>query len=84
MVLYRGVDEQRPHNSRRYRRRLRKSTVGVRTAIRGGHGNIADPGTDPRPDRRVLTRVKKTDVPDGGGKGGVALIFRRIPCNPVG
>ena len=44
----------------------------------------ADPGTDPNPDRRVLTWVKKTDVPDGGEKGGVALIFRLIPCNPVG
>ena len=44
----------------------------------------ADPGTDPNPDRRVLTRVKKTNVPDGGDKGGVAPIFWRIPCTPVG
>ena len=44
----------------------------------------ANPGTDPRPDRRVLTRVKKTHMPDGGDKGGVALIFWRIPCTPVG
>jgi len=42
------------------------------------------PGNDPEPDRWVLTYVKKTDVLDGGEKGGLALVFRRVPCNPVG
>ena len=36
------------------------------------------------PGRWLLAYVPETGVLDGGEKGGVALVFRRVPCNPAG
>jgi hypothetical protein len=45
---------------------------------------VTEAGSGAGTGRWLLAYVPESGVLDGGGKDGVALVFRRVPCNPAG